>query len=224
MNNHYRPQAEDPNQLALRVGQLYDQLRLADPKVLAANTGVTYLPADPKRGTFYLPLWSQDISLTFPEFTGRYAGTGQLLNTFSLALLAYYFTISDGTPLTGEWISFSELPEGRFYNQAFQGYTGGELAKIFGDDEDGFTQASARAGGRMPKLDKVLGDRAFFFRVLPKVSLLAVCWLGDEDFPSSYNILFDAAVSHHLSTDACAIVGGTLTRRLIKNYQAMKGH
>ena len=84
--------------------------------------------------------------------------------------------------------------------------------------------ASARAGGRMPKLDKVLGDRAFFFRVLPKVSLLAVCWLGDEDFPSSYNILFDAAVSHHLSTDACAIVGGTLTRRLIKNYQAMKGH
>lgn len=224
MNSHYRPQAEDPNQLALRVGQLHDQLRLADPKFLAANTGVTYLPADPRRGTFYLPLWGQDISLTYPEFTGRDARTGELLSTFSQALLAYYFTISDGTPPTGKWISFSELPEGRFYNQAFQGYTGGELAKIIGDDADGFAQASLRAGGRMPQLEKVLGDKAFSFRVLPQVSLLAVCWLGDEDFPSSYNILFDAAVCHHLSTDACAIVGGTLTRRLINNYQVMKDH
>jgi hypothetical protein len=224
MTNRYRPQAEDPDQLALRVGQLHDQLRLANPKKLATNTGVTYLPADPQRGTFYLPLWGQAISLTYPEFTGRDARTGELLSTFSQALLAYYFTISDGTPPTGKWISFSELPEGRFYSQAFQGYTGGELAKIFGDDEEGFARASARAGGQPPHLEKVLGDQAFSFRVLPRVSLLAVCWLGDEDFPSSFNILFDAAVSHHLSTDACAIVGGTLTRRLIKNYQAMKGH
>jgi hypothetical protein len=41
-----------------------------------------------------------------------------------------------------------------------------------------------------------------------------VTWEGDEDFPSTYQILFDAAVSHHLPTDACAILGSILTHRL----------
>ena len=60
-----------------------------------------------------------------------------------------------------------------------------------------------------------LGDKSFSFSVLPYVSLLAVCWQGDEDFLASYRVLFDANVSHHLPTDACAILGSILTRRLI---------
>jgi hypothetical protein len=41
-------------------------------------------------------------------------------------------------------------------------------------------------------------------------------WLGDEDFPSTCQILFDAAAGHYLPSDAYAILGSTLTRRLIK--------
>jgi hypothetical protein len=51
------------------------------------------------------------------------------------------------------------------------------------------------------------------------VSLMVVCWLGDEDFLTSYRILFDAAANHHLSTDACAVVGSTLTRRLLQAHE-----
>jgi hypothetical protein len=40
-------------------------------------------------------------------------------------------------------------------------------------------------------------------------------WLGDEDFPSSCKVLFDESASHYLPIDACAILGGMLTRKII---------
>jgi hypothetical protein len=128
-----------------------------------------------------------------------------------LTLLLYYFVRSDGVPEAEEWISFAELPNGRFYNQAYQGYTGRELAKTFKDDLKRFTQAAENVGGRR----KTFGDAAYSFQVLPLVSLLVVYWKGDEDFPSSVQILFDISTTHHLPTDVCAILGATLTRRLI---------
>lgn len=211
--------ANDPNYLARRVDELYADLRAANPVILENCTGATYLPSSPRQGTFYLTLWGKEISLTFPEFIGREERTGSLLGIFSQALLAYYFTISDGTPQAGRWISFSELPDGKFYNQAYQGYTGAKLSKVMGDDNQGFDRAAVSLGGRRAESEKSLGDLAFKFQVLPRVSLMVACWLGDEDFPTSYCILFDEVVSHHLSTDACAILGSTLTRRLIKAYK-----
>jgi hypothetical protein len=224
MNNKNQLPAEDPTHLARKVAELHTDLRQCSPMILAAHTGATYLPAGPEQGTFYLPLWGQDVSLTYPEFVGRDGRTGELLGTFAQALLAYYFTISDGTSNAGQWVSFSELPDGRFYNAAFQGYTGDELAKVMGNDREGFAKASTHMRGWRPKTEKPLGDEAFAFQVFPHVALLVVCWLGDEDFPPSYRILFDAVVSHHLSTDACAIIGSTLTRQLKRSYEQLKSH
>lgn len=80
-----------------------------------------------------------------------------------------------------------------------------------GNDLDAFARA-ARALGGAPL---ALGDAAYAFAVLPQVSVAVVVWQGDDEFPASYRVLFDAAASHQLPTDACAIVGSTLTRRLV---------
>lgn len=201
---------KEVNALAQRVGELWAEVREQDTAVLSQNTGAVYIETGPGLGEFRLPLWGQEIVLTWPDFVGRSGVNGEPLPTFSQAVLAYYFHIADGSPLTGKWIAFTELPDGQFYTQAFQGYTGQELVKAFGNDVGAFTRAAEKLGGR----SETLGDAAFAFRVLPKVELLAVGWQGDEDFPPSYSVLFDTAVSHHLSTDACAILGSTLTRRL----------
>ena len=203
---------ERPYPLAQRVSEIKDELRDRDTAVLSHNTGAIYAETGPGQGEFRLPFWGQDIILTWPDFVGQDAQSGELLPTFSMAVLAYYFLLADGSPLTGKWISFTELPDGQFYTQAFQGYTGQELIKSFGNDIDAFARAAQELGGQ----PEPLGDAAFSFRVLPKVSLLVVCWQGDEDFPSSYRVLFDGVNGRHLSTDACAILGSTLTRRLIK--------
>jgi hypothetical protein len=46
--------------------------------------------------------------------------------------------------------------------------------------------------------------------------MLAVVYhLGDENFPASCQILFDASACHYLPTDVCAILGSMLTRKLL---------
>jgi hypothetical protein len=60
-----------------------------------------------------------------------------------------------------------------------------------------------------------LGDASYAFWALPRVPVLVVYWLGDEEFPSSAQILFEASACHYLTPAACAILGSTITRRFI---------
>lgn len=199
--------------LALRVVELRDELQERDTAVMAANTGSTFITKESGQGEFRLPMWGREVILSWPDFTARDAQTGAALPTMNLAMLAYYFHISDGTPPAGTWIAFTDLDDGKFYTAAFQGYTGQELVKVFGNDLDSFAGAAEFSGGRR----ETFGDAAFAFRALPYVPLLAVGWQGDEDFPPSYRILFDTHSNKHMSTDACAILGSSLTRQLIKS-------
>lgn len=207
------PKGKLPSKLSRRLAELRAQLKEKDPYLLAAHTAAIYkLHPNETIGEFHLPVWDEALLVSYPDFIAREANSRQEKDEFTQTLLAYYFSHSDGTPLRGEWISFSELPDGRFYDQAFQGYTGVELTRAFSDQPNAFRQAAETLGGR----EQPLGDLSFSFRVLPQVPLLVVVWWGDEDFPASFRILFDASVSHHLPTDVCAVLGSTLTRRLIR--------
>lgn len=212
----------DYDRFARRVEELRQALRQRDPAQLAANTGATLsqLPGD--QSEFHLPLWGQPMRLTFPALTAHAGQNQAALPSFQLAMLLYYFATAqrapDGSALENQWISFADLPDGRFYNQAFQGYTGQELARGFENDLPAFEQAATQLNGvRQP-----IGDAAFSFSALPRVPILAVYWLGDEDFPASGQLLFDASASRYLPTDACAILGSMLTSRLLKARPAAR--
>lgn len=203
---------DTPNPLGERVDEIRAGLRNADPRQLANRTGAIYTPAGDSGGEFRLAYWTREVILRFPDFTAKEAATGNPLNPFDLTMLAYYFSVSDGAPMTGEWIAFNQIPGGLFYAQAFQGYSGDELAKAFGNDAEAFMAANEQLGGRR----EFFGNLAYSYQVLPRVPIMVVCWLGDEDFPPSYRILFDSNAHHHLVTDAYAILGSHLARRLIK--------
>ena len=198
--------------LAVRLEELRRHLSQLKPDDLAQKSGAVYRQNSPETGEFELPLWSETIYLTYPGFDIRFKIGDKPPNLAQQALILYYLQTADGTPPARKYISFAELPNGRFYNQAFQGYTGRALWRIFQDDHDAFKKVALQNGGSPVPI----GDAAFSFQVLPRVNLLAMMWQGDEDFPSSYQILFDASVSHYLPTDACAIAGSMLTQRLIK--------
>jgi hypothetical protein len=207
-----------PNPLTGRIEELRCGLAGLDPAGLARRTGSIYLSSD-EGSSFRLHLWGKPVSLSYPGFIARDAESKALLPDFNQALLLYYFFACDGEPAAGRWISFSDLPDGRFYNRAFQGYTGKVLVQAFGDDLPGFCKAAEACGGmRMAQ-----GDAAYAFQALPMVSLLAVYWLGDEDFPPSCQILFDAAFSHHMPTDAGAILGSSLTQKLTRQTEKDQG-
>ena len=209
---------DTPNPLGDRVDEMRAKLGEQNPEKLANRTGAIYTPkGDPipdgtGNGEFRLSYWGREVALAFPDFTGSYTDTGEALNTFDLTMLAYYFEVCDGAPMSNEWIAFNQIPGGLFYAQAFQGYSGDELARVFGNDAEGFMDANEKLGGRR----EFFGNLAYSCQVLPRVPIMVVCWLGDEEFPPSYRMLFDANAHHHLVTDAYAILGSHLTRKLIK--------
>lgn len=193
---------------AQRLQALRARLSNADPAWVASASKAQHLAA----GELWLRFWDRPIRIVYPGWVAYLAGSDQPLPAFDQALLLYYLSMADGEPLSQQWIAFSDLPDGRFYNQAFQSYTGQELGRAFQGDRAAFEAAAQALGG----LQAALGDAAYVFQALPCVPLLVVLWQGDEDFPSTYQVLFDAAASHYLPTDGYAILGSMLTRKLIK--------
>ena len=198
--------------LLARVDQLRAELRTHDPFKLMQRAAGRYIQTQTGKGEMRLSLWGREVAVTFPDLIAYDSGSQQELSAALQGLVLYYLHTTDGSPIADRFISFSELPAGKFYAHAFQGYTGEELLRHFGNDRQRFEGAAQSiGGGHYP-----LGDASFIFQLLPRVVLLVVFWCGDNDFPSSYQVLFDASISHHLPTDVCAVAGGMLTRQLMK--------
>ena len=206
--SEFKPSRPDVDLLAARANELRAGLRQRDPKNLAAQTGTAFNGAG-----FDFDFWGEEVEFSFPELRVTNKAKEFELPGFHQAMILYYFTHCTGAPLAGEWISFADLPDGRMYNQAFQGYSGHELARKFGLDVTAFCRAAEDAGG----IREELGDAAYRFQALPRVPLLVVYWQGDEDFPSSCQILFDASASQCLPTDACAILGSMLKSKIVQS-------
>lgn len=205
------PQPSKPA-LVSRVDELRAALETIPANLLVERTGADFYALGPGRGEFRLSLFNSPIMVTYPGLIGIDVKKDEELPLLSQAVLAYYFYTSDGAPPTGQWVSFADLPDGRMYNRAFQGYSGDELVKAFQLDVNTFRVACEKGGGVVAEI----GDAAYHFRALPRLPLLVNYWSGDEDFPSSCKILFDRSVSHYLPTDVCAILGSMLTRKLIR--------
>ena len=212
-----RPQSPRPYDrtalLLARLDHLRAELCAVDPFELIQRAAGSYSQTPSGSGELSLQLWGREVMVTFPNLIAFDSISMNELNSALQALVIYYLHTTDGTPISERFIAFSELPDGKFYAQAFQGYTGDELLRHFGNDRQRFETAAQNVGGKhFP-----LGDASFTFQLLPRVALLVVFWRGDDDFPSSYQVLFDASISHHLPTDVCAVAGSMLTRRLIES-------
>lgn len=215
------PTRPDPTQFANHVDALRSRLRVLTERItlenLAAHTGAV-LQGDQTDGwCFSLHFWQQAVTASLPDWQFSTASTGQPLSPPNQALLLFYFLTADGRSEALRWVSFADLPDGRFYNQAFQGYTGAELARFFQNDSDRLKSMAARSGGQLlPSDPNIPGELAYRFQVLPRLSVLLAYWQGDEDFPASIQVLFESITPHYLPTDVCAYLGSSLTRLLTK--------
>lgn len=196
--------------LESRVADL--RIRLGDlpADILAHHSGASYLDLGPGRGEFHLSLLGFPILITYPDFHAL-SSNGDPLPAIKQALLFYYFLTSDGSIPSGNWLSFAELPEGRVYATAFQRNTGDLVAKQYNTNLAAFCSTCKTAGGHPLQL----GDAGFYFDALPRLPLAVVYHLGDDEFPSTCKMLFDESAPHHLPTEACAILGGMLARKLL---------
>ena len=191
-----------------------DRLRQVSPSRLIQRTGCAQDPD----GSLRLCLFWQEYQIQLPAFSvhrmysSAQIDIGQQPSDFTQALILTYLVSADGTPPSGPWITYRDLPGGMFYAQAFHGYAELPLVRELGKDGlQAFRRAAERLGG-----DSVeLGNATYAFQVLPRVRLAAVYWQGDEELESQASILFEGTAPHYLSTDGLAVLGSHLVSAIL---------
>lgn len=198
--------------LSDRVSELRTAVKAIPPERLATCTASIFVGSGRGEGRFILSLLNEEIHVNYPSVEVC-SSSGNALPVFLQALILYYFATSTGAPLSGNWVSFADLPNGRMYAHAFQGYSGDPVAKSVGTDLSRFHERCKKAGGLSCKM----ADAAYTFQGFPRVPLLLAYWLGEDVFPSTCKVLFDSSACNYLPIDACAILGSLLVKNVLRS-------
>jgi hypothetical protein len=203
------PQLEEWfDRLASVVEEARTGLRATKPGKLKLRSGCE----QGGNGDYRLTFFDQEYVISADGFAVRRADTDEEQPSFIQSLILTYLITADGTTPSSRWIGFRELPDGMFYVQAFQGYTGGRLVRELEDDIEAFRRAAEVLGGE----PLAIGDAGYTFTVFPRVHMALVYWEGDDEFPSQARVLFEDTSSHYMPTDGLAILGSQLVGRLLK--------
>lgn len=198
-----------------QIAQAREELRRRNPRVVADNSGAVYYALEEGQGRFQLRFFGRPYTISWPALEVLDPGGRSCSNPIQAALLQY-LVLADGTPLAQQWVSLRELPNGAFYERAFQSYSGNSVARHFKSDIESFRQAARKLGGE--PLD--LGDASFRFWALPKIPLAVVYWSGGDEFPASAQVLFDASAGHYHHLEMLAHLGAMICDQLIKAHKS----
>jgi hypothetical protein len=180
---------------------------LADPERAAHLAGCVTAP-----GGVVVPFFGRPHLVTHPDGVATVEATGQAAHVSITIMLIHHLLAADGSPSTGQWIAFRDLPDGLFYARAFAGRAENYLAARLGTGIAAFREASLRLGGQPLSL----ADASYVFQALPRVPVSALLWAGDDEFPVRARILFDASAGHYLPTEDLSGLGDWLAHHLAR--------
>jgi hypothetical protein len=150
--------------------------------------------------------------ISFPQIE-FYSPSKKTVSLVTRILLLHYLIRADGTPLTGKWVGYKDIPGGLLYASVFARRVTDPLVRRFGRTAKWFKEAGTQLGGETAGV----GDASFILKAFPFVPVQYVLWEGDDEFPPSAQLLFDASVDHYLSLEDIVVLGQITTGRLIRS-------
>ncbi len=118
-------------------------------------------------------------------------------------LILRYLINGGGTLPLNKDITYRDIPGGNVYYKNFYGRCIARLSKTFGNNIDVFKKAFQTLGAK----EVNLGDAAYRFEFINNVFIVFILWEGDDEFPPSAQILFDANISDYFDAEDLAFVG-----------------
>ncbi len=130
--------------------------------------------------------------------------------------IIYYLLKAKEVNLNGEWISEKDFPGGSTFFRGPHDIPTDLICSRFNNDISAFKKRCGQLQGR----DVDMGDAAFIFEITPRIPVIVLYWMGDEDFSPEAKILFDRSIIEHLSLDIifalvveiCTRIGRDITR------------
>jgi len=206
------PRIDDYNQaLALVKGQLCER----NPDHVARVSGADIIREKDGSTACSLLFLNQEMRITWPDLRVLSGKTGEEISVQQQILLLHYLHgawSSNGAEPTGDWVSFQEVPDGRFYLDAFHRRAKNPLVQAFGEKPEHMVRLALQAYRAQP-FDQ--GDASVLVRALPRINVALILWEGDEEFPPEGNILFDRNIIQILSAEDIAWLAGMVVYPLI---------
>ncbi len=190
--------------------KMFEELAARDTGDILRYTGSELL--DDKK--IKLSFFEKEIMVDPEKREIRYLKEGtsdreKSLNKYSSSLVLHYLLNADGSPLTGSWISFRELPGGLFYWQTVPGVLK-PLIEKYESDGNGFVKRASGIGGEKYNQFK-------FASVIHPFKMFPVLIIFDQksmEFEASARVLFDGSASHYLKTDVIKLIIVYMVKKL----------
>jgi hypothetical protein len=206
------PRIDDYKQ-ALELGRA--AIREKDPDLLAGLSGASIHRDTGSAVSLKLLFLNQEILVSWPgmRITAKHSAE-ELPIQQQILVLHYLFGAfsSDGIGLTGEWIAFQDIPDGKFYLDAFQRRAKIPMVQTFGERPNLLLELGKETYGATQGEE---GDLSIVIRAFPLVELLLMIWERDDEFPPEGNILFDRNIVDLISAEDTAWLAGMVVYPLM---------
>lgn len=158
-----------------------------------------------------MPFLNRVYQISPPGFEVHLKDDGQVPITDRILILHYLQTAA-GISASGEWITFAQIPGGEIYLPVFRARSVDRLVRAFNGREETLVDTARAIGG----VKAEYGDVSVKISAFPNVPVLLTLWRGDDEFPASGNLLFDATVTKYLPMEDVVVLAGIIAGQLCK--------
>jgi len=182
-----------------------EKFREMDPQQMAKRSGCEF-----SDGAFEIQLMNRRVKLTFPEMETFYEDGSKTADNVRI-LLARYVMEGVQAESSGKMYSYPEMPWGPVYEVQFRGRCISRMAGTYGHNLKGFQEGMEKIGAKEAR--EASGrfasgaDCAYDIPFLPKLTIRALIWEADEEFPASAQILFSDNFPLAFTAEDMAVVG-----------------
>jgi hypothetical protein len=177
----------------------WDILLGLDAKDVTTNAKAVF---DSYDSTYALTCFGQDIRISLKD---RMIFSKSRLGALLVASLGHYSRLSIlrylihaiDLPLSGQLVRPSDLPGGDIFTKGTHILPLDKAAAYFSNHSNEFLTAGENLGGTQGDY----GDMSLNILPFPRVPVVLIVWLGDEEFPSTASLLFDSSCVSHLPPD-----------------------
>lgn len=134
-------------------------------------------------------------------------------------ILLHYLSIADGTPLSGEMITFGNLKDGLIRGTKFDRTADMALAGFLKGREPEQIKEVCRSLGAGFRDSNA--DLCAVFPFLPRYPVIVKMWFADEEFPASGKMLVSGSADHYLTIEDAVTVGEVMLGRLEETWRGL---
>ena len=177
----------------------WDILSGLDARDVTTNAKALFNPYD---STYALTCFGQDIRVSLKDRTifGK-SRLGMVLVTslgdYSRLSILRYLVHAIDLPLSGRLVRPADLPGGDIFTKGTHIIPLDRAAAYFSNHSSEFLIVGQSLGGTQGDY----GDISLNILSFPRVPVVLILWLGDEEFPSTASLLFDSSCVSHLPPD-----------------------